>query len=73
MVVVNRVKIKTEFITLGQFLKVADIVSSGGMAKAILQEYTIYVNDLQESRRGKKLYPGDKVHIKGLGDYRVEK
>lgn len=65
------IKITTEYITLGQFIKFANITSSGGMVKAILQDNKIYVNDLLESRRGKKLYPGDKVLIKDIGLYRV--
>jgi len=69
----EKINITSEFITLGQFIKYANIVSSGGMAKAILQDYKIYVNDLLESRRGKKLYPGDKVLIKTIGEYRVVK
>lgn len=67
----EKIKINSEYITLGQFLKFTNIVSSGGMVKAILQDTKIYVNDLLESRRGKKLYPGDKVVIKSIGDYRI--
>ena len=67
----EKINISSEYITLGQFIKYANIVSSGGMAKAILAEYTIYVNDILEARRGKKLYPGDKIVIKGFGDYRI--
>lgn len=69
----KQVEIKSEYITLGQFLKFADIVSSGGMVKAILEEYKISVNDVQENRRGKKLYPGDKISIKTIGDFRIVK
>ncbi len=69
----EKIGIKSEYITLGQFLKFADIASSGGMVKAILEENKIYVNDLQEARRGKKLYPGDKVLIKSIGIYRIVK
>ncbi len=67
----EKVKINSEYITLGQFLKFANIISSGGMVKAILQDTKIYVNDILESRRGKKLYPGDKIVVKGIGDYRI--
>ena len=70
---VEKINISSEYITLGQFIKYANIVSSGGMVKAILAEYTIYVNDILEARRGKKLYPGDKILIKGIGEYRVGK
>ena len=67
----EKIQIQGEFITLGQFIKFANITSSGGMVKAILQEYKIYVNDILESRRGKKLYPGDKILIKNVGVYRI--
>ncbi|WP_217608869.1 RNA-binding S4 domain-containing protein, partial [Bacillus sp. GbtcB15] len=39
------VKIDSEFITLGQFLKLADVIQSGGMAKWFLSEYEIFVNN----------------------------
>lgn len=67
----EKIAIKSEYITLGQFIKFANIVGSGGMVKAILAEYKIYVNDVEENRRGKKLYPGDKVLIKSMGTYRI--
>jgi ribosome-associated protein YbcJ (S4-like RNA binding protein) len=65
--------IKTDYITLGKFIKFINVVDSGGMVKAILEEYVIYVNDLKENRRGKKLYPGDKIMIKNIGTYRISK
>lgn len=67
----EKTKIKSEYITLGQFIKYANITSSGGMVKAILQEHKIYINDVLDSRRGRKLYPGDKVLIKNIGVYRI--
>jgi S4 domain protein YaaA len=69
----EKIKIKSDYITLGQFIKFANISSSGGMVKAILQENKIHVNDILESRRGKKLYPGDKILIKSIGVYRITK
>jgi len=69
--IMERVKIDSEYITLGQFLKYVNIVSSGGMVKAILQDTKIHVNDILEARRGKKLYPGDKIVVKGHGEYRI--
>jgi S4 domain protein YaaA len=69
----KKIAIKTDFITLGQFLKFADIVSSGGMTKMLLEESKIHVNDLVEDRRGKKCYPGDKISVEGYGIYRVVK
>lgn len=45
--------IDTEFITLGQLLKMTNTISSGGMAKWFLDEYIVYVNGEEEQRRGK--------------------
>lgn len=53
------------FITLGQFLKVVNVVQSGGEAKYFLLENKVLVNGVLESRRGRKLYPGDRVSIDG--------
>lgn len=50
------VKINTEYITLGQFLKICNIISSGGAAKFFLSENVVYVNNEEENRRGRKLY-----------------
>ena len=69
----KKVAIKTDHITLGQFLKFADIVSSGGMTKMLLEESKIFVNDLIENRRGRKCYPGDKINVQGYGIYRIVK
>ena len=71
MVFMEKILINTEYITLGQFLKFVNIASSGGEVKVILSENKIHVNDILDSRRGKKLYPGDKVVIKGVGEYRI--
>ena len=66
------VKIDTEFITLGQFLKLADVIQSGGMAKWFLAEYEIFVNNEPENRRGKKLRDGDVLYIHHSGTYIVK-
>jgi len=52
-----------EHITLGQFLKAQNFISSGGEAKHFLIEHVVLVNQEKEQRRGRKLYPGDTVHI----------
>jgi ribosome-associated protein len=67
----QNIAIQTEYITLGQFLKLANCVETGGHAKFFLQEHTIYVNDLPENRRGKKLYPNDTIKIENLGEFQV--
>jgi ribosome-associated protein len=71
VIFVTNIKIHSEYITLGQFLKLSNIAPSGGMVKAILQEYKISVNGLEEKRRGKKLYPGDKISVKSIGEFRI--
>lgn len=53
------------YITLQQALKMANIISSGGMAKAFLHEEEVYVNQEREVRRGRKLYPGDLISWNG--------
>ena len=57
------IEIRDEFITLGQLLKKADIVSNGGEVKFFLAENKVLVNGEDENRRGKKLYHGDTSEI----------
>ncbi|MGF3066451.1 S4 domain-containing protein YaaA [Facklamia sp. P12945] len=59
----KKVKIDSDHVTLGQLLKIVDLISSGGMAKWYLGEFTVYLNGESENRRGKKLYPGDRVEF----------
>jgi len=65
----KNVKIETEYITLGQFLKLSDVIQSGGMAKWFLSEHEVYINGIQDQRRGRKLHEGDKVEIPGIGQF----
>lgn len=58
-------KIKTEYIKLDQFLKFAAIAESGGHAKIMIGDGEIKVNGEICLMRGKKLYKGDKVTVKG--------
>ena len=57
----SEIAITTEFITLGQFLKLADIISEGGEAKAYLATHEVKVNGEPDNRRGRKLRNGDEV------------
>lgn len=66
------IKIDREFITLGQFLKHVNIISSGGMAKWYLSEHTILLDNEVENRRGKKIYPGSVVEILDEGTYFIQ-
>lgn len=65
----EQIKLDTEFITLGQFLKLADVIQTGGMAKWFLSENEIFINGEQDQRRGRKLRVGDKVRIAGFGEF----
>jgi ribosome-associated protein len=67
----EEIKIDTEFITLGQFLKLAEVIQSGGMAKWFLSEYEVYINGEQDQRRGRKLRNGDEIQIPGFGEFLV--
>ncbi|WP_281292954.1 S4 domain-containing protein YaaA [Bacillus marasmi] len=67
----KEIKIDTEYITMGQFLKLAEVIQTGGMAKWFLGEYAVFVNDEQDQRRGRKLYPGDQVDIPDFGTFIV--
>ncbi|MDQ1000010.1 ribosome-associated protein [Neobacillus niacini] len=67
----EEIMINTEFITLGQFLKVADVIQSGGMAKWFLSENDIFINGEQDQRRGRKLRAGDKIQIPGFGEFLI--
>ena len=59
------VVIGTEFIKLEAALKLANAVSSGGEAKALIQDGQATVNGEICTMRGKKLYPGDKFAFMG--------
>lgn len=61
----EEVKINTEYITLGQLIKLLNILDSGGMIKAYLQDQGAIVNSELEHRRGRKLYNKDVVEIEG--------
>jgi len=56
---VKEIKIKDEFIKLGQAMKLAGLVDSGIDAKEVIQAGNVSVNGEVDTRRGRKLYPGD--------------
>ncbi|QQS98864.1 S4 domain-containing protein YaaA [Peribacillus psychrosaccharolyticus] len=64
---ITEIQIQTEYITLGQFLKLADIIQSGGMAKAFLGENDVFINEEFDVRRGRKLREGDIIDIPDIG------
>lgn len=59
------ITIRDEFIKLGQALKLAGLVSSGVDAKFLIQDGQVKVNGEIDTRRGKKLYPGDTFEFDG--------
>lgn len=59
------IKLREEFIKLGQALKAANLVSSGVEAKDVILEGMVKVNGEKEYQRGKKLREGDIVSFNG--------
>ena len=53
------------FISLDRFLKLAGVVGTGGQAKILIQTGLVQVNGELETRRRRKLYPGDLVEFDG--------
>lgn len=54
---------ENKYVTLQQFLKLADFIITGGQAKFFLMENEVIVNGELETRRGRKLYEGDLVVV----------
>ena len=54
-----------ETIKLEQFLKLAQVTPTGGQAKLLIQSGQVRVNGVVETRRGRKLRPGDRVEVGG--------
>ncbi|MCR4955837.1 MAG: RNA-binding S4 domain-containing protein [Lachnospiraceae bacterium] len=59
------IKLKEDFIKLGQALKAAGLVGSGVEAKMVIQDGLVEVNGEVDTRRGRKLYDGDVVSFNG--------
>lgn len=55
------ITINTEYIRLQDLMKLANMVSSGGEAKQLIQDGQVSVNGEPCLQRGKKLRPGDEV------------
>ena len=61
----TEITITTEFIRLDSFLKLANLVGSGGQAKMIIQDGLVKVNEEVCTMRGKKRYGGEVVDVDG--------
>ena len=59
------IKLREEFIKLGQALKAAGLVDSGVEAKEAIQDGLVRVNGETDTRRGRKLNAGDVVSFDG--------
>ena len=57
------VAVRGDMIRLGQLLKLAGIVGSGGELKALLADTDVLVNGELEDRRGRQLHRGDVVRV----------
>lgn len=61
----EKIFIDTDYITLGQLLKLANLFESGGAIKHFLKEEGVLINNEREHRRGRKLYENDVVEVDG--------
>ncbi len=59
------IKLRDEYIKLGQALKAAGFVEDGVEAKFVITEGQVYVNGEVDLRRGRKLYENDIVSYDG--------
>ena len=66
------IRLREEYIKLGQAVKAANLVSSGVEAKIVIQDGLVKVNGEVEYQRGKKLYHGDVVEYNG-NQIKIEK
>ena len=66
------IKLRDEYIKLGQALKAANLVEDGVEAKLVIQDGLVKGNNEVDIRRGRKLYDGDVVSFDGQ-ELRIEK
>lgn len=59
------IKLRDDYIKLGQAIKAANLVGSGVEAKFVIQDGLVKVNGQVELQRGKKLVDGDIVEFEG--------
>ncbi len=61
----QKIKIRDEYIKLGQLLKLAGLVENGADAKTVVQDGLVKVNGETDTRRGRKIAAGDVVEYDG--------
>lgn len=59
------IRLRDEYIKLGQALKAAGLVGSGAEAKEVILKGDVSVNGETDTRRGRKLYAGDRITFNG--------
>ena len=59
------IKLRDDYIKLGQAIKAANLVGSGVEAKFVIQDGLVKVNGQVEIQRGKKLVDGDIIEFEG--------
>lgn len=59
----EKIELEGEIIRLGQLLKLAGLVDTGGEAKALIQGGEVRVNGQVETRRGRQLQEGDRILV----------
>lgn len=72
MAMEKEIKIRGDYITLGQLLKEEGLIQTGGAAKYFLRENEVQVNGQVETRRGKKLRSGDEVIVPNQGKLTIK-
>ncbi len=66
------IKLREEFIKLGQAVKATGLVESGVEAKLVIQDGQVKVNGNVETQRGKKLFGGEIISFNGE-EIKIEK
>jgi ribosome-associated protein len=61
----REIAIRGDTIRLGQLLKLAGVVGTGGELKALLAGTPVLVNGEPDARRGRQLHPGDVIEVAG--------
>ena len=68
----TEISIYSDYITLGQFLKLANIIQTGGEAKSFLANHQVKIDGEFDNRRGRKLRGGEIIEILGQ-TYEIKK
>jgi ribosome-associated protein len=66
------ITLKGDHITLAQAIKVAGLTESGGQAKNLVRDGSVFVNGVAESQPGRKLKSGDRFRVEDGDEWTVE-